>query len=350
MKLALLLTILASIVLCGHIRSGLITVQYGFDGQAIAFLVPFNLENGLSSSDYFLIRWPELMHSGVAKTTVQVALLTEDGNQLSLSNAHTDPIPTDTQYYVGFGLALSANTWYALRIQPAITPSLTLGFVQLETVSDYASTAKITYDRNLAYGYYFIETTVSGPPTTLDLAVSSPTSPITRAGIIYYLNIDVTPTISSSTGGNFTISLYYDSTVPSHLTGSAGLMDFQIVGDCQAIPFCAGCVAATLNNCNIDNSLESLTFSLASVVAGQPIRIQTEVQNPLYRTVRGIRGYWVDSVNGIIQENKKIPLALEVASISLTDLGSDRVYLLWGIPAGYSDTDTAGVNIGIYAA
>jgi hypothetical protein len=38
-----------------------------------------------------------------------------------------------------------------------------------------------------------------------------------------------------------------------------------------------------------------------SVVANQVIRISTQVQNPLYKSTRGIRGYWVEFVSGMVQ-------------------------------------------------
>jgi hypothetical protein len=86
------------------------------------------------------------------------------------------------------------------------------------------------------------------------------------------------------------------------------------------------------------------------VSASETIRIQTEVQNPIYLTVRGIQVFWADAISGIIQENGQIVNALSVSAIPLIDLGSDRVYFLWGLSAGYSDSDTSGINIGVYAA
>lgn len=49
---------LATLTLSGFIRSSSISVEYGYSGLAQGFTLPFSLENGISSSDYFLIRWP----------------------------------------------------------------------------------------------------------------------------------------------------------------------------------------------------------------------------------------------------------------------------------------------------
>ena len=37
------------------------------------------------------------------------------------------------------------------------------------------------------------------------------------------------------------------------------------------------------------------------VVASQTIRISTQVRNPLYKSIRGIKGYWVEFVSGLVQ-------------------------------------------------
>lgn len=73
------------------------------------------------------------------------------------------------------------------------------------------------------------------------------------------------------------------------------------------------------------------------VTSGQTIRISTQVKNPLYSSIRGIKGYWVEFVSGIVQENKKIMSAVSVNSIPITNLGNDRIYLLWGIQSTFTE-------------
>lgn len=222
-----------------------------------------------------------------------------------------------------------------------------MGLVQVETTSDYLSANRIIYDRNPGYGYYFIGAT-SAPASSLTLSISTPDpTVITSASKIYYLYIDITTSISSDIG-NFTIALYYDSSV--HLSGSAGLMDFRFVGDCEAEAACPTCSIPTLEFCDVDVKLETLTFSMSTVTAGQTIRIRAEVENPVYSSVRGLRVFWVDSVSGAVMERGQVVAALTVSAIPLVDLLTDRVYFLWGLEAGYTDANIAGVNIGLYAA
>jgi hypothetical protein len=185
-----------------------------------------------------LIKWPELLHTGILKTSVPITLLTEDGNIISSSSALADSILTNSQYFVGFGVELASNTWYQLKLSTQVTPTLTIGLAQLETTSDYLSSSRITYDSNPSFGYYFIQTTIT-PSSTLSVSISSPDPTIiTTASKIYFSYLDITPSMSA-TLANFTVQLYYDAGV--HLSGSAGLMDFRFVGDCEAQAACTGC-------------------------------------------------------------------------------------------------------------
>lgn len=168
------------------------------------------------------------MHVGALVTDIKASLLTEAGDVLESKTIATDGTLTDPVYFVNFGTDIYSGQWYEIRLLPAINPTLTLGFVQLQTVSDVFSSSRIVYDSNLAYGYYYIKTTAA-PPSSLTVSVSSPDAAVMNlASKIYYLYIDITPSVSAA-GGNFTIDLFYSS---SHTTGSTSLMDFQIVGNC----------------------------------------------------------------------------------------------------------------------
>lgn len=127
-------------------------------------------------------------------------------------------------------------------------------------------------------------------------------------------------------------------------------MDFRFIGDCVPEEACAGCGLPVLQYCEVKEKLTGLDFAVQNVVAGQKIRIKAEVENPIYSSVRGLRVYWVDGVSGIVQERTNVASALTVSPIAITDLGSDRVYFLWGLQAGYFDAFTVGVNVGLFSA
>ena len=114
-----------------------------------------------------------------------------------------------------------------------------------------------------------------------------------RPSSIYTINIYVTPTKTQANGGNFTLSLYYDSSVATHTNSGSGLLDFTFMGLCQSVSAGPGLSAAVLNYCEISSDLSTITFSMSSVTAGTVILITTQVKNPLYKSVRGIKGYWV---------------------------------------------------------
>jgi hypothetical protein len=134
----------------------------------------------------------------------------------------------------------------------------------------------------------------------MSITTTSTSSQEYNPAAIYTININIVPTKSQTTnGGNFTLSLYYDSTQPSHNSGS-GLLDFSFMGLCQSVSPGLGAAAAILNSCTISSDLSTITFSMNSVTAGQTITISTQVQNPLYASIRGINGYWVDFVSGIV--------------------------------------------------
>jgi hypothetical protein len=124
------------------------------------------------------------------------------------------------------------------------------------------------------------------------IAVSSSSSEKNRPASIYTINIDITPSKSQAKGGNFTLSLYYDNTEPLHNSGTT-ILDFSFMGLCQSISPGPGLSASVLNFCEISSDLSTITFSMNQVTAGTTIRISTQVKNPLYKSVRGIKGYWV---------------------------------------------------------
>lgn len=73
------------------------------------------------------------------------------------------------------------------------------------------------------------------------------------------------------------------------------------MGLCQSVSAGTGLSAAVLNFCQISSDLSTITFSMNQITAGQTICISTQVQNPLYTSIRGIKGYWVEFVSGLVQ-------------------------------------------------
>lgn len=179
------------------------------------------------------------------------------------------------------------------------------------------------------------------------MSVSSTSSSKNRASQIYTIDIEITPTVSNSNGGNFTAYLYNDGTGTS-------LLDFSFVGICQsAVPLsCPSCAAAILNYCTISTDLSTITFSTSTVTASTPIRITTQVQNPSYVATRGIKVFWVDLISGFVVENGLQASSLTVAAITINSPGANRVQLLWGIQKGYTDATgyVTDVVFGIYKA
>jgi hypothetical protein len=122
------------------------------------------------------------------------------------------------------------------------------------------------------------------------------------------------------------------------------------MGLCQSVSAGVGLSPAILNYCDISSDLSTIAFSMNQVTAAQTIRISTQVKNPLYKSIRGIKGYWVEFVSGLVQENKKLPSALSVTAISITNLGTDRIYLLWGIQSSFTDAVNIPEGIPLYTA
>ena len=141
--------------------------------------------------------------------------------------------------------------------------------------------------------------------------------------------MDITPSLSSSKGGNFTLEIHYDSGDGTHNSGT-GLIDFNFMGLCQSITPSSGS-AAVLNYCEISDDLTKIYFSVNTLTAAQPIRISTQVSNPLFVSTRGIRAFYVDFISGVVVENGYDSDALTVDPIGIEDPGSTRLYLLWGI-------------------
>lgn len=151
------------------------------------------------------------------------------------------------------------------------------------------STNNIIYDSNLAFGYVDVLSPLA-IPSTLAIIGNSTSSQSTVPAAIYSFDVYITPTVSSTTGGNFTLQIYYSSGDVNHNTGTT-INDFTFMGLCQSAATNIA-AAAVLNYCSISSDLSTITFSVNSVTAGTTIRISTSVSNPPYYSVRGIKGYW----------------------------------------------------------
>jgi hypothetical protein len=179
----------------------------------------------------------------------------------------------------------------------ATIPSTNL--VQLFAKSTYLANS-IIYDQNLAFAYIDVQAQLTSSNTLgFDVNPVSVSTASTPASI-YSINIDVTPSISNIKGGNFTLEIYYNSVNSTHNSGT-GQKDFNFMGLCQSTSASGGVSAVVLNFCSISSDLSTITFSVAQVIAGTKIRITTQVQNPLYKSIRGIRGFWTDFISGIVK-------------------------------------------------
>lgn len=197
---------------------------------------------------------------------------------------------------------------------------------QVLAVSTFAAN-NIIYDSNMAFGYISVLTPLASSNTLGIIGNSSSTQKNVPAAI-YSFDVYITPTVASSTGGNFTIYIYYDSADATHSTGTT-LNDFTFMGLCQSAAT-VGNAAAVLNFCSISSDLSTITFSVNSVIANQAIRISTSVSNPPYYSIRGIRGYWTEFISGRVLENGLRNNALQVNQINILTV-APRILLFWGI-------------------
>lgn len=73
-------------------------------------------------------------------------------------------------------------------------------------------------------------------PNTLTMSINSASAQKNIPSAIYEVDIDIIPTISSSTGGNFTLSIFYDIGVAAHATGTT-ILDFSFLGICGSAAY-----------------------------------------------------------------------------------------------------------------
>lgn len=223
---------------------------------------------------------------------------------------------------------MQPNTWYELQVYPTRNPATTPinSLVQLYAISDF-NINNIIYDSNLAFGYLDILAPLA-TPNTLGVICNSSSTQITVPSSIYSFDIYLTPAVSSTTGGNFTVYIYYDNAVPGMLTGTS-IIDFSFMGLCQSAAT-NGASAAVLLYCSISSDLSTITFALSSVTAGSAIRISTSISNPAYFSQRGIKAYWTEFISGKVMENGYQSNALNVNKINIQTV-SPRILLFWGI-------------------
>ena len=230
---------------------------------------------------------------------------------------------------------MQPNIWYEVQVHPSRNPASTpiSSLVQVLAVSDY-NTHNIIYDSNMAFGYIDILAPL-GSTDTLGVVCNSSSTQKNVPAAIYSYDIYLTPSVSSTTGGNFTVFIYYDSTDATMNTGTS-INDFSFMGLCQSSAISGGS-AAVLLFCTISSDLSTITFAMESVTAGQTIRISTSINNPVYHSVRGIKAYWTEFISGRVLENGKQNNALTVNKININTI-SPRVLLFWGIDSTFTDS------------
>lgn len=204
--------------------------------------------------------------------------------------------------------------------------------IQVLAVSDYGS-SNIIYDSNMAFGYVDILPSLSGTGlNTLGVVCNSTSSQANVPAAIYSYDIYLTPTIGSTTGGNFTVFIY-----DSGMNTGTTINDFSFMGLCQSAPT-NGASAAVLLSCSISSDLSTITFAMSSVTASQAIRISTSINNPVYYSIRGIKAYWTEFVSGRVIQNGKQTNALQVNQIAINTV-SPRILLFWGIESTFTDSN-----------
>lgn len=216
-----------------------------------------SLETGLGANDYLMINWPIRLHSGTDKSVVKAKLISFSNN-LEIVSTYCSNYPvgsTTTLYYVTFGVSLTAQKWYEIQLFPdvipgSLSPAVSLpfnGLIQIEAISNIVSN-NIVYDSNYAFRYISVQSFLA-TPSTLTVAVNPVNVAYsTTVASIYTTNIDITPAITSATGANFTLTIYYDSGNGVHVASGTGLLDFTFMGLCQSVTPATG-AAAVLNNC-----------------------------------------------------------------------------------------------------
>lgn len=202
-----------------------------------------------------MINFPIHIHSGTDKRVVKVKLISFSNNLQIVSTTCQDypSGSTTTQYYVTFGVALTAGKWYQVQLFPdvipgSLTPAVSLpyyGLIQIQALSNTASNP-ITYDSNYAFAYISIQSNLASTGT-MTVSTTTTSASVNTVSSIYTVNIDITPTITSSVGGNFTLKIHYDSSNVNHNSGT-GLLDFTFMGLCHSVTPASG-AAAVLNNC-----------------------------------------------------------------------------------------------------
>ena len=179
----------------------------------------------------------------------------------------------------------------------------------------------------MALGYLDIAAPLTPIDTLVVVGNSSSTQKNTPSAIFAY-DIYLTPTKASTTGGNFTIQIYYDSSDSGMSTGTT-INDFSFMGLCQSSATTSGS-AAVLLFCSISADLSTITFAMSSVTENEVIQISTSISNPVYNSVRGIKAYWTEFISGKVMENGKDADALTVNKITINTV-TPRVLLFWGI-------------------
>lgn len=143
-----------------HIYSSDSRITYDYDGNPRIYHLFLALEMGLGSDDYLKIVFPTKIHTASLKSALTVKLISFSNNlEIVDLNFPTAMDNTDKNYYISFGVSLTANKWYEIQIFPNLVPAETFpyfGLIQIQALSSTDSRA-IVYDSNMGFGYISIE-------------------------------------------------------------------------------------------------------------------------------------------------------------------------------------------------
>ena len=350
LSLLLILDTLAFLSYGGYIYFSNTEILYQNAKSAQNFTFTFSLESGISSNDFFYLKFPFSLGTFASSSTIPKATISlasnNDGSNEVFYQAQGS---ADLNYFFNFQQEIQKNTWYSLKII-ASDSSVALqnegfqGILEFYTVSS-VSPNRIYYDSNTIFDQLQLS-----PPPSSDLIGNCT---VHQDNVSIYHNPDAILT------AYFDLQINDANKFGSVLQFSMNDDTFSFINSCTLkacnvgldYPSCSNDITYknTNSKCLVVNSKQIKLIIYSPIQKSMNLRIQTFIKNPLIITQSTDTSYikvkQLNSFTSFILNTISISCGLQVIIIELL---SNIIQLFWGLEST-SLTNNAGCPIVLYS-
>ena len=340
---------ICSLGFTGYIYRSQTDIFYQNAKYAKNFTFVFSLESGISSTDYFYLKFPFSLGTFTSASTIPMAtitLLSNDDNSIEV--LYPAEGSSNMNYFLNFNQEILANTWYSLKLIASDSSVLLQnegfqGIVEFYTVSTTLENP-IYYDSNTVFDVIQLAPAPSSEISGNCSIISESLSQINNPDASFPTYFDLLINDANAYGSTFQFLMNDQSFI---FYSMCALMSCTIGVDS---PSCTYNITNNIQySCNINlfNPSE-LDLTISPLTKGMVFRVKTYIKNPLIITQSTATSYitvkQISSVGTVILNTIQISCGLKVNQIIMS---SNIMQLFWGLEST-SLVNNAGCPIVLY--